>query len=321
MRDRRETDRIGRSADTHCDQSGLDARVAELAAKQWGVASLAELRACGLTERAVLGRVRRGLLHRLHHQVYAVGHPNVSKEGLWLAAVRACGATARLSGFSSAELCGYYESDEWRVPEVTIVGGSTRSHPGIRVHRTAELVDRDWRHVRGIPVTSPARTLLDLAARLDGAPLRSLVRRAQGTHSVNVREICEVLTRLGPRKGSRRLAEIVADGPAPTRSVLEDVVLDLILAGGFARPDVNKPIHIYGRRIVPDFRWPQQRLIVEADSAAWHENKVAREDDAQRQALLEAQDERVLRVTWEQAIVHRTQTLARLRAAGAPRGQ
>jgi very-short-patch-repair endonuclease len=100
--------------------------------------------------------------------------------------------------------------------------------------------------------------------------------------------------------------------------VLEDVVLDLLLAGGLARPDVNQPLRVEGRRLVPDFRWPEQWLIVEADSRAWHDGKLAREDDAERQALLEATGERVVRVTWEQAIAHPAQTLARLRAAGAP---
>ena len=79
-------------------------------------------------------------------------------------------------------------------------------------------------------------------------------------------------------------------------------------------------MHIDGRRIVPDFRWPAQRLVIEADGAAWHDNPLARADDAERQALLEAHGERVLRVTWSQAVSRRTQTLARLRAAGAPAG-
>ena len=70
--------------------------------------------------------------------------------------------------------------------------------------------------------------------------------------------------------------------------------------------------------IVPDFRWPEQRLVVEADGAAWHDNQLAREDDAERQALLEAHGERVLRVTWDQAIARPGQTLARIGAAGAP---
>jgi very-short-patch-repair endonuclease len=74
-----------------------------------------------------------------------------------------------------------------------------------------------------------------------------------------------------------------------------------------------------GRRLVPDFRWPDHRLIVEADGGPWHDQKVAREEDAERQAWLEAHGERVLRVTWEQATIGRAQTLRRIHAAGAPR--
>jgi very-short-patch-repair endonuclease len=96
-------------------------------------------------------------------------------------------------------------------------------------------------------------------------------------------------------------------------------VLDLILRGGFEHPQVNVPLHIAGRRLIPDFRWPAQRLILEADGAAWHDGALQREDDAERQALLEASGERVLRVTWRQAVTERAQTLARLRSAGAPR--
>jgi very-short-patch-repair endonuclease len=91
-----------------------------------------------------------------------------------------------------------------------------------------------------------------------------------------------------------------------------------MLAGGLARPDVNVPLVVAGRRVIPDFRWPSRRLIVEADGAAWHGHRPAGEDDAERQALLEAHGERVLRISWEQAIARRAETLARLRAAGAP---
>jgi len=78
---------------------------------------------------------------------------------------------------------------------------------------------------------------------------------------------------------------------------------------------------VAGRRVIPDFRWPAQRLVVEADGAAWHDHRLAREDDAIRQALLEAHGERVVRVTWDQVISHRRQTLARFTSAGAPRIQ
>lgn len=115
------------------------------------------------------------------------------------------------------------------------------------------------------------------------------------------------------------LVRILAAGPAPTGSVLEDVVLDLILGGGLERPDVNVPLLLSGRRVIPDFRWPRERLIVEADGAVWHDGRIEREDDAERQALLEAYKKRVLRVAWSQAVTAPSQTLNRLLAAGAPR--
>jgi predicted transcriptional regulator of viral defense system len=292
-----------------------DVRVARLAGEHWGVLSADELRASGLSYKEVEGRVRNGQLHPLHRGVYAVGHTNVPLEGRFLAAVKACGPHAVLSHFSAAVLYELFRWDD-RHPEVTVPGTTTKRHPGIRVHRSSVLeVDDTTRH-KGIPVTTPARTLVDLAATLDYRPLRRATRQAQTL--VTTRQLLDTLDRLGPRRGVTKLTKILATGHAPTRSELEDVVLDLILAGGFAHPDVNVPLIVQERRVIPDFRWPAQRLVVEADGAEWHDNKLAREDDAERQALLEAHGERVLRVTWAQAIAHRSQTLARLRAAGAP---
>ena len=277
--------------------------------------SLDELQACGLSRDAVSDRALSGRLHQVHRCVYAVGHTNLPLEGRFLAAVKACGPGAVLSHHSAAALWGFIAWDD-RYPEVTVTGGSARRHPGLRVHRTTTLDRDDTTRHRGIPVTSPARTLLDLAAHLSHRPLRSATRRAQSLHRVDLRQLVSILARQRP--GCARLARIVATGPAPTRSELEDVVLDLILRGGFAHPQVNEPLRRSGRRVVPDFRWPGQHLVVEADGAAWHDNQLAREDDAERQALLEAHGERVLRVTWDQAITDPRRTLARVRAAGAP---
>jgi hypothetical protein len=193
-----------------------------------------ELLALGLTPREIQGRVDRGSLHRLHRATYAVGHPNPPWQGRLLAAGKAFGPAAVASYFSAAALWGFLDFDESRHPDVTVPGRGGERHPGIRVHRTSTLDPRDLSRAQGVPVTSPARTLLDLAARMDGAPLTGLVRRAQGLNRVNVRQLSEALTRLGPRRGSRRLAMVIATGPAPTKSVLEDIVLDLVLAGGFA---------------------------------------------------------------------------------------
>jgi very-short-patch-repair endonuclease len=288
-----------------------DVVVAQLASKHWGVLSLEELRSCGLTSDAVEVRVRNGHLHPLHRGVYAVGHTNLALEGRLLAAVKACGPTAHLSHFSAATVYGLVRWDD-RYPEVSVT--VKRRHPGIRVHRTT-TPDRTWQ--RGIPVTTPARTLVDLAGILDYPALRRAVREAQ-RKLVTIPQILTTLDGLGPRRGTANLTKILATGYAPTRSELEDAVLDLILSAGFQRPDINQPIHIQGRTIVPDFRWPDQHLVVEADSAEWHDDRLTREDDAEKQAILEAHGERVVRVTWTQAIAHRAQTVQRRRAAGAP---
>lgn len=277
----------------------------------------AELLACGLTHPAISRRGRRGRLHRLYARVWAVGHENPPIEGRLLAAVKACGPGAVLSHRSAGQLWGFLEPSD-RCPEVTVVGSSVPVLPGIAVHRTSNLEPRDRTRFKLIPVTSPARTIIDLAAVLTPSELPHAVRRAQGLRRVNTRQLLEAIARLGPRRGSRKLARVIATGPAPTRTVLEDVVLDLLLAAGFEHPDVNKPLDIAGRRVVPDFRWPAHRLVLEADGAAWHDPPVARAMDAERQALLEAGGERVLRVTWDQAVERRRETLARLRAAGAP---
>jgi hypothetical protein len=297
-----------------------DVQIARAAAGQWGVLSLDELFACGLSRGAVSDRALSGRLHKIHRRVYAVGHTNLPLEGRFVAAVKACGPRAVLSHHSAAALWGFMQWDE-RYPEVTILGTAQRAHRGLRIHRTTILDRDDTARHRGIPITSPARTLLDLAARLDHRSLRSATRRAQSLHRVNVRQLVAILACHGRRPGSAKLACIVATGPAPTRSELEDAVLDLILRGGFAHPQVNEALRRSGRRVVPDFRWPEQRLVVEADGAAWHDNQLAREDDAERQALLEAHGERVLRVTWDQAIARPGQTLARIRVAGAPLAQ
>jgi very-short-patch-repair endonuclease len=296
-------------------QSRPDRAVALHAAGEWGVLSLEELRKSGLSRRAVEVRVRNGWLHPLYRGVYAVGHPAVSVQGRWLGAVKSLGSGAVLSHFSAAALWGFIDWDA-RHPEVTVPREGIGRRDGIRVHCSSVLEPRDMMRHEGIPVTSPDRTLVDLAGVVTYPLLRRAVRQAQSDHWVSVPRLVTTIRRLGPRRGTANLNGILASGPAPTCSELEDVVLDLILEGGLAHPDVNRPLLLGGRRVIPDFRWPKQRVVVEADGAAWHDNPTARQDDSERQPLLEAHGDRVLRVTWIQAITKPAETLARIRAAG-----
>ncbi len=244
-------------------------------------------------------RVAAGRLHPIHRGVYAVGHPNLTREGWFLAAVKACGPGAVLSHFSAAVLWELLDPFE-RYPDVT--ASKHRRHPRINTHQSRSLLGAAVVR-QGIPVTIPERTLEDLA-------------RAKTTDNALTRVLREAKTKRLVDPATLRHPRLRAIVPAPTRSFLEDIVLDLVLGAGLAMPDVNVPMKLAGTTIVPDFRWPAQHLVVEADSAAFHDH--TREEDAARQALLEAHGERVVRVTHDQAPRRRALTLARLRNAGVP---
>ena len=231
-----------------------------------------------------------------------------------MAAVLACGARAYVSWYAAGMLLEQLPWEE-RIPDVTVVATKARRVEGINVHRARSLHWRDVTHHHGIPVTSPERTLLDLATVLSPEALRTAARRAQAAHRVSVRQLLRCIERSNGHHGTGALRAVIADGPAPTRSTLEDRLLDLLVRAGVERPEINAPLRVDGRTIIPDFVWRAQRLAIEADSERWHEHKLTRENDADKQAILEARGWRVLRIDDQQLRRHPGQTLARIRAA------
>jgi hypothetical protein len=296
---------------------GADLRVADLAAEQWGVVSARELLRCGLTPNAIKVRARNGRLRRLHRGVYAVGHRGLVAQGRFLAAVKACGPTAVLSHLAAGFLWEFIE-EEPEIVDVTVTRGGGRAHGGVRVHRSFDLRRADIARRAEIPLTTPVRTLADLAATMGERQFRHLVRRAQARNRVRLVQLAGAHRQRRGWAGNARLGRVISEGVSPTRTELEDLVLDLLLDGGFERPEVNVPIRLGARLVIPDFRWPSVCLVIEADGGAWHDNPIARADDIERQRLLEAHGERVLRVNWRQAVLLGEQTLARVAAAGAP---
>jgi hypothetical protein len=239
--------------------------------------------------------VRQGYLHPLYRAVYAWGHPNVPQEGRWLAAVKACGPLAVLSHFSAACL---HRLLKWDGRPFEITSPTKHRHPRIKAHRS---VDVERIVVQGIPVTPKLRTVIDLAKVADAKTVKRALRAAK----FSARELEQL-----PR-------HILDLGAVPTWSPLEDEAHDIVVQAGLQEPEVNPPYRLAGRTVYPDLRWPELRLIVEVDSVEWHDDPLARLDDAQRQAELEACGERVLRVTSAQLKQPRL-FLARLRAAGVP---
>ncbi|HUB77054.1 MAG TPA: DUF559 domain-containing protein [Solirubrobacteraceae bacterium] len=167
----------------------------------------------------------------------------------------------------------------------------------------------------GIPVTTVPRTLLDLADVVGEDRLRRAVREAFVRRRVDERRLRAAVERGNGRRGARRLAALLADGPTATRSELEDRFLELLRAHGLPRPGVNVRLGGLPRPVEADFLFADARLVVETDGARFHDNRIAREADAMRQAMLEAAGYRVLRVTWRQVTREPQQTARRVRAA------
>ena len=294
-----------------------DRLVSELASRQEGVVDLDELRDLGMSEHSVSRRVRKGWLHPVYHRVYAVGHPSLSLHGRFVAATKACGRGAALSHRAAAARESLIEWRERNI-DVTIPRGRYCRFEGIQVHRSSVITRNDSALRDGALVTKPTWTLVALAGVSPRGEVKRATSRALADKVTSIPTLVRMLDRVGPARGSRVMRDILARGAVPTRSVLEDVVYDLIIAGGFEEPDVNKPLHLEGRIIIPDFRWAEQQVIVEADGARWHDDPIARADDLERQRLLERSGETVLRVRWDEALLRASSARRRFASAGAP---
>jgi Transcriptional regulator, AbiEi antitoxin len=152
------------------------AEVLAVAARQHGVVTGAQLVARGLSRDGIEHRARRGRLFRVHRNVYAIGSPILTREGRWMAAVLACGAGAALRHESAAALWRIRDRERESI-EVSVPPRVVRRHDGIRAHRRA-LTAVDLSRHRSIPVTAPACTLIDLAARLDEGELERAISEA-----------------------------------------------------------------------------------------------------------------------------------------------
>lgn len=285
-----------------------------MAGEQNNVIGVRQLAACGLNSPAITVRVRRGQLHRVHRGVYAVGTGVLTLRGRLTAAVLACGDGAVLSHRAAAAWWGMLPWDG-RDVEVMVPRGAGRGHAGIRPRWSRSLVERDvWRrdHIR---VTSPARTALDLAAGMTPDRLRRMVRQALAERRVGIRQLTDVLGRAPRHPGAPALRALVADGHVPTKSDLEDLALDLLDRAAITRPEVNPRLTLDGRDIRPDMLFGDQRLVIELDGRRWHHDALTQQEDADKQAILEAHGYCVLRIGWRQIVDRPGQTLRRIRAA------
>jgi very-short-patch-repair endonuclease len=272
-----------------------EARVAALAMRQGGAISRRQLLTCGLSARAVERRLDAGRLVLVHRGVYAVGGAWLGTRGRSFAALLSAGPDAVLSHRWAASMWGLLaepaEDVELSVPRSTphrrldLVVHGTRFGPG------------DVRRRDDLPLTSPARTLLDIAGLVDPSELEHAVREARVMRLVTVAHLRATVREARGRRGVAHLARAVSsDDAAPTRSHLERVMVRLIRRARLPRPLVNQRIGAYE----VDLLWPTHRVVVETDGWAAHGHRDAFERDRWRDSELQALGFVVLRFTWRQ---------------------
>jgi very-short-patch-repair endonuclease len=267
--------------------------VQALAGGQHGIVKWELVREAGLTKEGVRRRIEAGWLVRLYEGVYAVGHTALTHKSHLIAAVYACGPQALASHRSAGALWGLL-----RLPqkiEVTAPRGC-KPKKGFTLHRSRLIHDEDRATIDNIPVTSLARTLVDLADVLSEERLADAVNEAELRGLFDLKPVERVLERLPGRRGRHKLARVLAayrDVQPFIRSKAERLVFRICEEHGLPRPRVNTWVHGYE----VDFYWPHAGLVLEFDGGAVHQTTKAFYEDRKRDRALAAKGIHVVRAT------------------------
>jgi hypothetical protein len=273
----------------------VDAAIATLAARQHGVISRAQLREFGLADSAVGYRVAHGRLHPVHRGVFAVGHRLLAAPGKWSAAVLACGTGSVLSHASAAALWELRPSAAVYI-DVTIRRTGRRTRRGIRIHRPRTLPANETTTHLGIPTTTPARTILDLAAMLSATRLNRLLDQAEILELTDYPALAAIARAHAGHHGATKLQRALQThyaGATLTNSDLEVRFLELCRSRGLPMPLVNADLA--GKQV--DFLFTDARLVVEVDSWRYHKTRHAFENDRARDVITTRAGYRTLRFT------------------------
>jgi very-short-patch-repair endonuclease len=273
------------------------------------------LTALGIGRRTIDRWVQAGRLGQIRRGVYVVGSGPITQRSRWMAGVLACGKGAVLSHRSAAALWGLMRPGRGPV-EVTSSHG--RSRGSLVVHRAAvEVGERT--QIQRIPVTTIARTLLDLAEVVDEQRLRSAFEEADRLRLLEIGAVARLCARRRGRRGLRHLRPLIAAAiePAATASALEDLFAAFCRDHRLPPPITN--VLVLGLEV--DTLWPRQRLIVEMDGFAFHRHRAAFERDRARDAELMAAGYRVVRLTHRRIHAEPEAVAAQLRRLLAAQGR
>jgi predicted transcriptional regulator of viral defense system len=270
--------------------------LAELARRQHGVVSIRQLEQLfGYSRVGVKRLVDSGRLHRVYRGVYAVGHADLSVRGECLAAVLAVGPGALLSYYSAGWLWGVWRGSPKPIHVTAFVPRHHVAPKGITRHRARNLVEADRALVVGIPVTSVARTILDLAWKLRGDQLARVLAQAQDLGLLDLDELYAVIERNRGHHGAKRLRHALAtyERPIYSRSEFERRFVAHLIGAGLPRPttgwnEVGYELDVY---------WPERRFAVELDTFETHGNRASFESDRTRDLALAVAGIETIRVS------------------------
>jgi very-short-patch-repair endonuclease len=278
--------------------------------QQHGVISRGQLLSLSYTPKAIEHRLRIGRLHRVWRGVYAVGRRELSEEGQLMAAVLACGGETAISHDSA----GYRWQFRRRKPieiELSVPAHVRRSQRGISIHRSVDLCPESVTTQQGIPITTPARTIIDLASRLSTGPLEAAISEADKLGLVSSDELRAAVDSTGRHPGVAGLRRILDRASFRLAdSELERRFLRLVRRAGFPVPDTGRWLN--GFKV--DFFWPQLGLVVETDGLRYHRNAVQQVRDRRRDQAHTAAGLTTLRFTHAQVVFEPNYVVATLRA-------
>ena len=276
--------------------------------------TLAQLRFAGLSPDQVRRSCRRGWLERVHRGVFAVGHRPRTTRATATAAVLGVGDGSIVSHGYAAAIQDLSPDCEG-VVELTMPPSRRRSRPGIRVHRSITISPADILRIDGLPLTAPARTILDLADC--GGAFEVALNEARAHRSVTAAALRSVICRNRGRRGAAILDDFLTAerDPGFSRSDAEEALRKLIRRAGLPPPQRN--VRLHGAEL--DFYWPQAKLNAETDGFATHGRRRNFESDRERDARLASHGIQVLRFTWWQLTREAPKVVARLAAALALR--
>jgi very-short-patch-repair endonuclease len=277
-----------------------DRTVAELAKRQHGVVARVQLLGIGLGRRAIAARAERGLLHEVFLGVYVYGARRITRKGRWMAAVLAAGDGAVLSHRSASRLWRLLPPAAEHVDVICPPGRVIRRN-GI-VSRQAALKEDEWLVHDAIRVTSPFRTIFDLAAVAEMRELERAFHEAEARRLTDRVSLPMLLERYPGRRGAKKLLALLEAGQPVgiTRNDFEEAFLTLVDEHGLRRPRMNADLALRGRFFEIDALWERERVAVELDSRSIHGTRKKFESDRQRGRILVAEGWRTMHVTWRQ---------------------